>query len=153
MKLLAKMYALVPQKFEGVFDKQGKPYFEHCLYVMRHCKLEDEDSLCIALGHDLKEDTDINDAYLLKHFNPRIAGGIDILTHRPEESYEEYIKRILNNNFGSTVEENKRIIKIKMTDLEHNTHVSRLKGLTEKDFERLEKYHKAYTLLKNKYYV
>lgn len=146
------MYALVATEFKDKSDKQGRPYFEHCFYVMRHCKLEDEDSLCIALGHDLFEDTDISIEYIKKEFNLIIAHGIYILTHLSTDSYDEYINKILNNEFGLDEEDCKKIIKIKMTDLEHNTHVSRLKGLTEKDFKRLEKYHKAYTLLKNKYY-
>jgi len=36
---------------------------------------------------------------------------------------------------------------VKQADLEHNTQISRLKGLTKSDFARIEKYHKAYTYL------
>ena len=36
---------------------------------------------------------------------------------------------------------------IKLTDLEHNSKITRLKGLRKKDFDRLEKYHRAYTYL------
>ena len=36
---------------------------------------------------------------------------------------------------------------VKLCDLEHNTKLTRLKGLRKKDFDRLEKYHRAYTYL------
>lgn len=38
---------------------------------------------------------------------------------------------------------------IKMADLEHNTKISRLKGLRKKDFDRLEKYSITYQYLKD----
>lgn len=139
MKLLGKMFALVADKFKDKIDKQGKPYILHCIYVMQHCGLKDEDSLCIALGHDLLEDTDVTGNYLVDNFNLEIASGISVLTKQKDLDYDKYIKRI--SNFPN-------IIPIKLADLEHNTQVSRLKGLTKKDFDRLEKYHKAYTYLK-----
>ena len=61
-----------------------------------------------------------------------------ILTHYDDETYDEYIKRI-------TV--NKHAILIKMADLRHNSNINRMKGLREKDFQRLEKYHRAYKTL------
>ena len=36
---------------------------------------------------------------------------------------------------------------VKLRDLEHNSKITRLKGLRKKDFDRLEKYHRAYTYL------
>ena len=36
---------------------------------------------------------------------------------------------------------------MKMADLRHNTDVRRLKGVTEKDIARIEKYHKFYVEL------
>jgi hypothetical protein len=38
--------------------------------------------------------------------------------------------------------------KVKMADLRHNSDIMRMKGLREKDFKRLEKYHVAYEYLK-----
>ena len=64
MKLLAKMLALVATEFKNKQDRQGKPYFFHCFHVMQTCGLTDENSLCIALGHDLIEDTNPEDIRL-----------------------------------------------------------------------------------------
>lgn len=132
------MIALVATKFEGVMDKQGVPYFQHCYTVMQTCGLKDEESLCIALGHDLVEDTDISVDYLIENFNYRIATGIEVLTKRPDQNYDDYIKRIAGH---------KDIVPVKLADLKHNLEVSRLKGLTKKDFDRVEKYLKSYHYL------
>lgn len=145
MKLLAKMLALVATKFENVLDKQGQPYFLHCLHVMQTCGLTDENSLCIAVGHDLVEDTDVTVDYLTREFNFDIAAGIECLTFisSPEYTYEDYIKFI-----GNLPKEHK-IANIKLADLRHNMDASRLRGLTKKDFDRMEKYMKAYIYLKS----
>tara|TARA_R110002012_G_C11197033_1_gene559343 strand:- start:178 stop:378 length:201 start_codon:yes stop_codon:yes gene_type:complete len=37
---------------------------------------------------------------------------------------------------------------VKKADLRHNSDITRLKGIGPKDKERIEKYHKAYSLLK-----
>ena len=42
MDNLAKMLALVATKFKNKQDRQGKPYFLHCIHVMQTCGLEDE---------------------------------------------------------------------------------------------------------------
>lgn len=147
MKLLAKMIALVATKFEGVLDKQGVPYFDHCYHVMKTSGVTEENHLCIALGHDLVEDTDVTLHYLHKEFNATIAGGIDLLTHYPSISYEDQIKRIANCSFDTAVTDDNVIAKIKMADLRHNMDASRLKDLTKKDFDRMEKYMRAYKYL------
>lgn len=143
MKLLSKMYALVATEFQYKVDKEGRPYFEHCLHVMQICDLNDENSLCIALGHDLLEDTDITFEYLLKEFNSTIANGINCLTRKTDD-YEDYIRTIPTYPFV-----NKQCIKIKLADLKHNMNISRLKVLTDTDFTRMKKYIKAYNYLSN----
>jgi (p)ppGpp synthase/HD superfamily hydrolase len=144
MKLLAKMYALVAESFKDVTDKQGRPYFEHCLHVMQTCGLTDENSLCIALGHDLIEDIPhCNYFFLKEEFNDEIAEGINCLTHKMGD-YFDYVKTIpLNPIVG------KKCTAIKKADLRHNMDASRLHGLTKKDFDRMEKYMRAYTYLKS----
>ena len=38
-------------------------------------------------------------------------------------------------------------ILVKLADLRHNSDIRRLKGLTEKDFTRMQKYHRMYIAL------
>lgn len=144
MKLLAKMIALVATNFENTLDKQGRPYFEHCYHVMQTCGLTDENSLCIALGHDLLEDVPhITYEFLKNEFNLEIAEGINCLTHKMGD-YFDYVKIIpLYPHVG------KKCTEIKKADLKHNLDVSRLPGLSKKYIDRMEKYMRAYTYLKN----
>jgi len=141
MDNLAKMLALVATKFKNKQDRQGKPYFLHCIHVMQTCGLEDENSLCIALGHDLMEDTNIAFEYLVEKFNTEIANGINCLTHKLGQ-YDNYIKTIPVYPFVG-----EKCTKIKLADLRHNMDASRLKGITAKDQERMIKYMKAYQYL------
>jgi GTP diphosphokinase / guanosine-3',5'-bis(diphosphate) 3'-diphosphatase len=138
-ELLDRMLVLVTTKFAGIYDKAGQPYVLHCLKVMYYVKSEDEELLCIALGHDLLEDTNVTYEYLEINFNKRIADGILAMTKHvalPPEFYLEQIKK------------NPDAIRVKLADLRHNSDIRRLKGVTQKDIERIVKYHKMYLELK-----
>ena len=53
-------------------------------------------------------------------------------------SYDDYIKKIATD---------KDAVKVKLADLKDNSDITRLKGLTKKDFDRMEKYHRSYIYL------
>ena len=142
--MLDKAIALTAEKFEGKFDKGGQPYILHCLHVMNAvCPNQDDHELmCIAVMHDLVEDTDVTlgDLYALG-FSQRVVSGVDCMTHRGGEDYMDvYIRRIALNPDTRLV---------KRYDLDHNSQMMRMKGLREKDFRRIEKYHRAYAYLKD----
>jgi (p)ppGpp synthase/HD superfamily hydrolase len=138
-ELLNKMLVLATNRHAGQYDKGGNPYILHPLKVMYLLKSTDEELQCIALGHDVIEDTDTTYAELRElGFTDRIIAGIDAVTKRPGESYEEYKAR---------VKANVDAIKVKMADLRHNTDIRRLKGVTERDLNRVEKYHRFYVEL------
>lgn len=137
---LDAMLVLTTTKFAGKFDKGGSPYILHCLKVMYYLKSEDEELLCIGLGHDLVEDTDVTYAELReKGFTERIIAGIRAMTRVPGETNDEYMVRIKDNSDA---------IRVKLADLRHNSDIRRLKGVTEKDIKRIEKYHMMYLELK-----
>lgn len=137
---LANMIALVATKFQNRSDKAGRPYILHCLRVMNSVHGDDEIK-CIAVGHDLIEDTDVTEEMLRElGFSERVIFGIKILTHDPSVPYDDYIKII--SNYPDCIE-------VKKSDLEDNSNITRLKGLRKKDFERMEKYHRAYMYLSN----
>ncbi len=139
-EMLTTMLSLVTQHFAGKYDKQGLPYVLHCLKVMYYLDTDDEELMCIGLGHDLIEDTKVTYA-LLKELGmtTRIIEGIRCMTRLPGETEEEYQLRVISN---------KDAIKVKLADLRHNTDIRRLKGVTEKDLARLQKYHTFYLRLK-----
>jgi (p)ppGpp synthase/HD superfamily hydrolase len=135
-EMLNKMLVLATNRHAGQFDKGGNPYILHPLKVMYYLKSNDEELQCIALAHDLVEDTDTTyDELREMGFTERVIQGIAALTKVPGETYDQYKDR---------VKANPDAIKVKMADLRHNTDIRRLKGVTEKDLARIEKYQRFY---------
>jgi (p)ppGpp synthase/HD superfamily hydrolase len=135
-ELLSKMLLIATNAHHGQFDRGGNPYILHPMKVMHYIKSEDEELQCIALGHDVVEDTsvtykDLKDAGM----TDRIIDGIRALTKVPGQTYDEYKEGVFANADA---------MKVKLADLRHNTDVRRLKGVTEKDIARMEKYHRFY---------
>ncbi len=138
--LLAKMLVLATNAHDGQFDKGGNPYILHPLKVMHYLKSTDEELMCMALGHDIIEDTEVTYADLRDAgMTDRIIEGIRSLTKVKGETYDEYKDRVFANRDA---------MRVKMADLRHNTDIRRLKGITEKDIARMTKYHTFYMELK-----
>lgn len=134
--MLNKMLVLATNRHAGQFDRGGNPYILHPLKVMYYLKTQDEELQCIALAHDLVEDTETTFTELKEMgFTDRIIEAIRALTKMTGESYEEYKVR---------VKANPDAVKVKMADLRHNSDIRRLKGVTEKDLARMAKYHQFY---------
>lgn len=140
---LAEMISLAAQFHLQQKDKGGNPYILHPLQVMRYAQEMfgyDEELLCIAVGHDLLEDTTVTvDDLLRVGFSDRVVNGIIALTKRQGQTAKEY-KMIVKSNQDA--------IKVKMCDLRHNSDVTRLKGVTQKDMERIVRYCEFYEELK-----
>lgn len=139
-EMLDKMLQIATNAHAGQFDKGGAPYILHPLKVMHYLKSDDEEIQCIALGHDVIEDTsvtyqDLRDAGI----SERVISAIRSLTKQPGQTLDEYKAEV----FG-----NKDAMLVKMADLRHNTDIRRLKGVTEKDIARMAKYHAFYMELK-----
>lgn len=133
---LNKMLVLAVNNHAGQYDKGGNPYILHPLKVMHYLKSEDEELQCIALGHDIIEDTKVTYSELRDlGFTNRIIEGIRALTKQSGETYEEYKFRVFANVDA---------MRVKLCDLRHNTDIRRLKGVTEKDIARMAKYHTFY---------
>lgn len=131
--LLSKLISLNAEKFKEKLDKGGQPYILHCLRVMHGLNTKDIELQCIAISHDLIEDTDVSYQDLLNMgCTQRIVNGVRALTKVPGETKEEYLDKILANRDACLV---------KLSDLKDNSDIHRMKGLREKDFERLQKYH------------
>ena len=139
---LNKMLVLVATEFDGIYDKGGVPYLLHCLKVMHYTRSEDDEVQQIAAGHDLIEDRKNVTYKLLREmgFSERVIEGIRCLTKVPGETEEEYLAKVMSNTDA---------IRVKLADLRHNSDIRRLKGVTEKDIKRIEKYHRMYMSLKD----
>lgn len=138
-KQLALMISLAATHHVDQFDRGGKPYILHTLTVMHKVKSDDLEVKQMAVGHDLIEDTDVT-LELLKEleFSQRVCDGLYLLTHADGVSYQTYINSIATNEDA---------IRVKLADLRHNSDFTRMKGCTEKDFARMQKYQKAYAQL------
>jgi (p)ppGpp synthase/HD superfamily hydrolase len=96
-------------------------------------------AMIVGVGHDLLEDTDITPSDLWGlGFGDDVIDLLKNVTHLEGEPYMDYIKRAASHPISRAV---------KMADLEHNSQIFRMKGLRQKDFERLEKYFTAYAYL------
>lgn len=115
-ELLNKMLMLAAYKHAGQLDKSGEPYILHPLSVMHLLYTDDEELQCMALGHDLLEDTNTTQVELIENFTPRIVEGIRTLTRFPGETYAEYRRKVKTNPDA---------IRVKLADLQHNMDPSR----------------------------
>lgn len=136
---LGTMILLATNKHAGQFDKGGNPYILHTLAVMYLVDSDDLEVKMMCVGHDLIEDTETTYKELYDlGFSERVINGIRAVTKVPGETYDEY---------KAKVKANRDAILVKMADLKHNSDISRLKGLRQKDFDRMAKYMSFYAEL------
>ncbi len=128
-----KAIKLAFKAHEGQMDKSGLPYVLHPVHVAE--QMDDEYSTCVALLHDVVEDTDytIND---LKNegFPKEVIDAVAAITKPREMSYEDYIKIVKKNPLAT---------KVKLADIQHNSDLTRVVKVSEEDIRRNEKYDRA----------
>lgn len=118
-------------------DKSGMPYVFHPFHLAE--QMVDEDTTIVALLHDVVEDSDLNRNDLLNMgFNKEIVEAIRLLTYTGKKPYMEYIKDLSMNPIARTV---------KLADLKHNSDLTRLDVVSERDLSRYEKYKMAICFL------
>lgn len=117
-------------------DKSGMPYVYHPFHLAE--QMDDEYSTCVALLHDVVEDTDMTLDDLSKIFPKEVTDAIALMTHNDSVPYLDYVKEIKTNPIAS---------KVKLADLKHNSDLTRLDTVDDKALERVEKYKKAINIL------
>ncbi len=68
-----------------------------------------------------------------------VVTAVQILTKKKGQDYQLYLEFVKSNPIAR---------RVKLADLKHNSDLSRLATITEKDLERLEKYKKAIDYLR-----
>ena len=122
---------------EGQLDKVGVDYIEHPIYVASQVDTEEEKA--VALLHDVIEDSPVSAEGLLQAGLPKtVVTAVQVLTKKKEQDYQTYLETVKKNPLARVV---------KLADLKHNSDLSRLSSITEKDKERLKKYKKAIDFL------
>lgn len=121
----------------GQVDKGGIPYIFHPMHLAE--QMEDEYSTCVALLHDVVEDTDITLEMLAETFPTEVIDAVAMMTHGDDEPYLEYVARLKANPIARVV---------KLADLRHNSDQSRLENAPESTLAYFrEKYRKAFEIL------
>jgi len=141
-EMLDKALLIATNAHHGQFDKGGAPYILHPLKVMHYLKSMDEELMCMALLHDVVEDTnttyvDLREAGMTE----RVIDALKLLTKQRGQTLSEYKEAIFSSPDA---------MKVKMADLRHNSDIRRLKGVTEKDLARMAKYHAFYLEIKSR---
>ena len=137
---LAKAIDLMVTAFNQKLDRDGKPYVMHCFRVMQGVSHLSEDAQVAAILHDVLEDTDWTAHSIAKcGFTERSMEILALLTHdKATHTYKEYIELL-----GVDKDANR----IKRSDLQDNSNITRLKGVTNSDLNRIAKYHESYLRL------
>lgn len=118
-------------------DKNGIPYIYHPIHLAE--QMNDENTTCVALLHDVVEDTEITFEDLAKEgFTDEILEALKLMTHDDAIPYLDYVRNIKNNPIATAV---------KLADLNHNSDLTRLDVVDEKAKERVQKYKKAIEIL------
>ena len=138
MNIIERSLEIALKAYAGQTDKAGKTYILHPLRLM--AQMETEEEMCVALLHDVIEDSEFTAEDLLDEGIPaHIVNAVQYLTKNKGENYDDFIDRVL---------ENKCAAKIKLADIEDNINILRLNTVTEKDLERIAKYHRAWHKIK-----
>ena len=138
--LTNKALRLAYTAHHGQTDKSGQPYIFHPYHLAE--QMTDEVSVCVALLHDVVEDTDLTFADLEREFPQEVTDALRLLTHEKGTDYFDYVRAI---------KENPVAVKVKLADLAHNSDESRFAGCGDRSAEELvrwrEKYAKARAIL------
>ena len=118
-------------------DKAGLPYVFHPFHLAE--QMDTEDEVCVALLHDVMEDTsftsdDIRAAGMPEH----VIEALLLMKHDPKDDYLDYVEKLSKNPLAR---------KVKRADLQHNSDLTRLDEVTDKDRARVAKYAQALELL------
>ena len=117
----------------GQTDKAGLDYILHPLQVAAEVTTDEEKA--VALLHDIIEDTDVTASELLaKGLPDNVVEAVEALTKKHNQNYAAYLAGVKKNRLATAV---------KLVDLKHNSDLSRLEKITQKDRDRAEKYRKA----------
>lgn len=121
-------------------DKNGIPYIYHPVHLAE--QMDSENTICVALLHDVVEDTSMTFEDLqAEGFSAEIIDALKVLTHDDAVPYMDYVKKIRKNPIAT---------KVKLADLRHNSDLTRLDEVNEKALKRVEKYKKAIEMLEEK---
>ena len=136
-ELTKKAIRFAYQAHMGQTDKCGLPYIFHPYHLAE--QMDTEETVAAAMLHDVVEDTDCTlEDLKTAGFPQSVLDAVALLTHDEAVPYMDYVAQIKSNPIAKAV---------KLADLAHNSDLTRLDTVREKDLARVEKYKKARALL------
>lgn len=136
-ELTKKALRLCFEAHKDQLDKSGLPYVFHPFHLAE--QMDTEETVCVALLHDVVEDTDYTLEDLIAMGFPKpVTDALALMTHDENVPYLDYVAKLKDNPVAQQV---------KLADLKHNSDLTRLDRIDEKALERVEKYRKAMELL------
>ena len=89
----------------GQYRRDNKtPYIEHCYEVAKRVRHLGDKYVCVALLHDVLEDTKITAGDLLNmNVDEDVVIAVQLLTKHPSHEYNDYLKIIKNNELAMQV--------------------------------------------------
>ncbi|ESQ91459.1 Guanosine-3',5'-bis(Diphosphate) 3'-pyrophosphohydrolase [Asticcacaulis sp. AC460] len=133
MSTIDTAIALAAKVHAGQVDKAGQPYILHPLRLMLRMTATEEK--IVAVLHDVVEDGGITfDDLRAMGFAEAVIAGVDGMTRRTEENYQDFIVRAAGHPLARAV---------KIQDIRDNMDLTRLNSVSDKDLERVAKYHRS----------
>lgn len=125
------------KKHAGQKDKGGNDYFENHIFSVV-AGVDTAKQKIVAYLHDVLEDTDATENDLIRlGLADDVIEAIKLLT-KTDDDLTGYYNRIRENDLARIV---------KLSDLENNMDLSRVKNVTIRDMKRTDKYIKWYDYL------
>lgn len=115
------------------YDLGGTPYVFHPMHLAE--QMETEQEICVALLHDVVEDSPYTIDNLKTWFPLDVIKAVELLTRKGKQSYNDYINELAVNPLAR---------KVKIADIKHNLDESRF--ALDKTFNT-----KKFASLKNRY--
>lgn len=122
---------LINKYHKNDLDKGGNPYIKHLLSVSNSCN--SFEAKLAGLLHDILEDTPCTKDILQERGIPKnIIEIVDIVTRKKDESYNEFIERII-------LSKNIHALELKCADIRDNCNLSRLNNASTEEIKKAEK--------------
>lgn len=131
-------YEIAKEAHIGQTDIAGLPYINHVNAVIANVNGEKEKS--VAALHDVLEDVPewTPERLLENGISLEVVNAVIAMSKRPSEKYKIYLKRVKANKLATAV---------KLSDLAHNSDITRINNPQQRDFDRQNKYENAIEFL------
>ena len=136
--LLETAIRIAAKVHKGQVDRFEKPYILHVLRVMMAG--HDFEEQVLGALHDVLERSDLTVEDLAKKgFSERVLKALVHISRRTEETYEQYIDRVMEDNLA---------IRVKLHDLADKMDLLHVPALNHADLKRYNKQLVAYHRMK-----